>query len=136
MLAFPTFAEFPRRRFANGQFRIPAMAFPPLKRLAFATHAAVSRFAFMFRVPVLGGRAFPMEHSIKRKKKCDPRLRGGFVFLSLFNPWAFGAGWAVLIDRSVGRLIDLFAHSRARPFMGGLMHSPPNAGTPALTIQG
>ena len=68
--------------------------------------------------------------------KKGPAARGGFVFLSMFNRWAHGVGLVVLIDLLVGRLIDVFIHPRAHPFMGGLAHSPPppNAAIRALAI--
>ena len=74
-------------------FYILALAFPPLKRLAFSTHAAVSLFS-IFRVPVLGGFRFPIGPSLKKTRPAA---------VSIFLLQLMGAGyWVGSIDRSVG----------------------------------
>ena len=78
-----------------------------------------------------GGSRFPYG-PVKKKK--GPAASGGFVFLSLFSPWAIGVGLVVLIERLVGRIIDGFVHSRAHPFTGGLVHSLSNAAIRAMAI--
>ena len=57
---------------------------PPMRRF---------RVFPIFSVPVLGGSAYLRAQF---KKKNGPAARGGLVFLSLFNPWAFGVGLVTL----------------------------------------
>ena len=99
----------------------------PHKRLAFSSHAAVSRFP-IFSVPVLGGPAFPMAQFKERKR--EPRRRRFFACFRPIGVWCWVGG----IDRAVGWAAYVFIRSRAHSFMGGLIHSIPNAVIRALVI--
>ena len=76
-------------------FRCWCLRFPlgPPKRVAFATHTAVSRFPH-FSVPVLGGVPISLGPSLKIKKKMDPPPAAAWFFCLCSTHGRLVLGWS------------------------------------------